>query len=162
MNDNHQPQMSNLEIEFTQELRGEGSLSLHLIRNQSDAGREPYTKETYIGYDIRPEDLEALYFEGLGVPRWESIEGDNIERKQKIYWEQFNQSLSPYPLIAQVRDTDQKVEYNSDAVAKLREEFAQLLTKISDPKAIKAAQKFTIACDKAAANHAGLALVPSN
>ncbi|MEP6902486.1 MAG: hypothetical protein ABJA66_12095 [Actinomycetota bacterium] len=147
-------QIGELEQEFSQELRGYGSLSVNL------AGDSAESRE-YIGYDIRPEDIEALYFEGIGIPRWESIKADNVDQQLELYNESMQKIMADYPQIGRVSDTDRAVEYTPEEVSQLHKECEVVLKVASDPKAIKALQKFAIACHKAAENHQGLTLIPS-
>ncbi len=162
MTDNKLPEMSELELEFTQELRGYGSLLPFLVNDLVDKStRDLSNQDGYIGYDIRPEDIEALYFEGIGVPRWESIEAENVEQQLEIYNKSMQGIMSDYPLIQRVSDTDQKVEYTSRETLQLSEECARVMQNTADPKAIRALQKFSIACEKATHQQMGLVLIPS-
>ena len=158
MNDDHLSQLSELESEFTQEVKGEGSLSPYIVRDPANAAGNA---KQYVGYDIHPENIEALYFEGLQVPRWESIEAETVAQQEAIYLESFQKSVSDYPLISRVSDTDQKVTYSPDEVIQLREECERVLKNTAEPKAIKALQKFYLACSKAAEQQSGLLLIPS-
>ncbi len=151
MNDNGSA-AGELEQQFILEQKGEGSLSLFL---SDGAGN------SYVGYDINPEDIEALYFEGIGVPRWESIKADDIEQQTAMYWERFNERMDNYPLIGRARDTDERVEYTSFEVPRLREECERVLAGTSDPKAVRAVQKLSLAANKAIDKQAGLNLTPS-
>ena len=107
MNDNGSSPTSDLLQQFIMEQKGEGSLSIFLADG---------AENSYVGYDVNPEDIEALYFEGIGVPRWESIQADDIEQQTAIYWEQFNERMDKLPLIGRVRDTGERVEYKSGEV----------------------------------------------
>jgi len=154
MNNDYLSQSSELEQEFAEELKGYGSLSPNLVGDSAD-------DKEYVGYDIRPEDIEALYFEGIGVPRWESIKADSVEQQLEIYNESMKERMADYPLIQRVSDTDQKVEYTPDEVSQLRAECEKVLETAADPKAVKASQKFAIACYKASERQKGLLLIPS-
>lgn len=154
MSNDYLSQISELEQEFSQELRGYGSLLPNLVGDSAD-------DKEYVGYDIRPEDVEALYFEGIGIPRWESIKADSVDKQVEIYNESMQKIMADYPLIGRVSDTDQKVEYTPDEVSQLHQECEKLLKTATDPKAVKATQKFAIACHKAAENQKGLLLLPS-
>ena len=152
MNDNGSSPTSDLLQQFIMEQKGEGSLSIFV----ADGG-----ETTYIGYDINPEDIEALYFEGIGVPRWESIKADDIEQQTAMYWEQFNERMDQLPLIARVRDTDKRVEYTPAEIPNLLAECEQITASTSDAKALRALQKLSIAGNKAAEKNAGINLKPS-
>jgi hypothetical protein len=154
MNNDYLSQIGELEQEFSQELRGYGSLSLNLGGASAD-------DRDYLGYDLRPEDVEAVYFEGIGIPRWESIKADTVDRQVELYNESMQKIMADYPLIGRVSDTDQRVEYTSDEVSELRQECEKVLETASNPQAVKALQKFAIACLKAAEHQKGLLLIPS-
>lgn len=153
MNDDYLSQIGELEQEFSQELKGYGSLSMNL-------GGESADDKQYLGYDVRPEDIEALYFEGIGTPRWESIEADSVDRQMEIYNQSMQEKMADYPLIGRVSDTDARVEYSPEEVSQLRAECETVLENAADPKAVKALQKFAIACHKAAERQKGLLLTP--
>jgi len=154
MNNNYLSQIEDLEHEFTQELKGYGSLSLNMVGDSADDNEN-------LGYDIRPEDIEALYFEGIGTPRWDSIEADNVEQQLEIYNQSMKERMANYPLIGRVSDTDQRVEYTSGEISQLRAECETVLETAADPKAVKALQKFAIACHKASEQQKGLLLIPN-
>ncbi len=153
MNKDYLSQISELEQEFTQELKGYGSLSPNLVDNSGE--------RDYIGYDIRPEDVEALYFEGIGIPRWESIKADNVDQQVELYNQAMQKIMAAYPLIGRVSDTDKKVEFTPEEVAALRRECDEVLETAANPQAVKALQKFAIACLKAFEHQKGLLLIPS-
>ncbi|HVE55266.1 MAG TPA: hypothetical protein VNB22_00455 [Pyrinomonadaceae bacterium] len=154
MNNDYLSQISELEQEFSQELRGYGSLSLNLRGASAD-------ERDYLGYDIRPEDVEAIYFEGIGIPRWETIKADTVDQQVALYNESMQKIMADYPLIGRVSDTDQRVEYTPDEVSELRQECEKILENTSNPQAVKALQKLAIACLKAAEHQKGLLLLPS-
>lgn len=156
MNNDSLSYLNDLELEFMQEVKGHGSLSPHLVGDNSN----PETGDTYLGYDIHPENLEALYFEGIGVPRWESIKAESVARQEEIYRELHQQRMSEFPLIGRVSDTDQRVEFAPSEIPQLLEECARVLEGTTDPKAIRAVQKFSIAATKAAERGGGLLLIP--
>lgn len=145
---------SELESEFNNELKGYGSLSLEL------GGDLAESESAHIGYHIRPEDIEALYFEGIGIPRWESIEAETNEKRVEIYNESMAKIMADYPLIQRVSDTDVKVAYTPEEIPALQTECQRVMETTSDAKATKALQKFVIACRKAAAHQTGLRLSP--
>ncbi len=153
MNNEYLSQISELEQEFTKELRGYGSLTVNLTSDSDD--------QEYIGYDIRPEDIEALYFEGIGVPRWESIKADSVDRQIELYNESMQKVMAAYPLIGRVNDTDKKIEYTPAEVASLREECNRVLETATDPKAIHSLKKFAVTCHRAAEHQKGLVLIPN-
>lgn len=150
--------MSELELEFTDEIRGFGSLAVVLVPNSGD---ESDNAGGFIGYDIRPEDIEALYFDGIGAPRWESIKADSVSEQMDIYNDSMQKVMSHYPQIKRVSDTDQKVEFNSEEVLQLQAECEKVLDATENPKAIRALQKFLIACHKAVEGKMGLLLTPN-
>jgi hypothetical protein len=154
MNNDYLSQISELEQEFSQELRGYGSLSLNLTGASAD-------DRDYLGYDIRPEDVEAIYFEGIGIPRWESVKADTVDEQVALYNQSMQKIMADYPLIGRVSDTDQRVEYTSDEVTQLRQECENVLQNSSHPQAVKALQKLAIACLKAAEHQKALLLIPS-
>lgn len=154
MNNDYLSQIDALEQEFTQEIKGYGSLSVNLVGDSAD-------DKEYLGYDVRPEDIEALYFEGIGTPRWESIEGESVDEKMEIYNRSMKEKMAEYPQIGRVSDTDVRVEYSPAEVSALQAECDKLLEFISDEKAVKAARKFAIACRKASEKQTGVILLPS-
>ncbi|NOT49522.1 MAG: hypothetical protein HOP17_17500 [Acidobacteria bacterium] len=152
MSENGESPISDLEREFIDEQKGEGALSLNI----SDG-----SEKSYLGYDLNLEDVEALYFDGIGVPRWESLEGTTVEQKTALYWERFNDRMDKYPLIGRTRDTDEKVEYTSDEMPSLSLECEQVSSGTSNAKALRAAQKISLAAERAASKQAGLVLTPT-
>ena len=143
--------LKDLEEEFKQEEKGPGSLSPH-IADGSEA--------SYLGYDIHPENIEALFFEGIGVPRWDSIKADDFEQQEVLYMAQYNDVMAKYPMIARANDTFQHVEYTAAEVTQLLEECRRILAGTSDQKVIRAVQKFTLAGEKAVEKNAGLNMNP--
>jgi hypothetical protein len=161
MND-HLQNLAELESEFAEERRGEGSLSPFIARDVANFSKSSLGDgEGYLGYDIHPEDLEALYFEGLKMPRWESIEANNIDEQKEIYMKSLAECTAGYPLISRVTDTDQRIKYTPEETQSLQRECESVLDGTDHAKAIRALQKFYIACDKAASNQMGLVLTPS-
>ena len=144
-------QISDLEQEFRNELKGDGSFSPHLADGTA--------KGSYIGFDIHPEDISALFFDGIGVPRWESLKADSVEEQEKIYMDQFNEIMAKYPLIGRANDTEQRADFNSSEIPSLLEECEQVLISASEPKAIRAANKLSLAASKAADKGMGLYLI---
>lgn len=151
MNENTPDQMAELEMEFSREQKGPGSLSPHLANGKQDS---------YVGYDIHPEDIETIFFEGIGVPRWESITADSFAQQEALYMGQYNEVMSKFPVIGRSNDTFQSVAYSADEVVQLLEECEGIQNAVSDPKVIRALQKFVIAGKKAAADNVGLDLNP--
>jgi hypothetical protein len=155
--------MSELEEEFKDEIRGFGSLAVVLVStsesNNSDEGSN--NKGGFIGYDICPEDIEALYFDGLGTPRWESIKADSVAEQMDIYNDSMQKVMSNYPMINRVSDTDQKVEYDPEEVLLLQTECEKVLGATENPKAMRALKKFLLACHKALTGKMGLLLTPN-
>lgn len=154
MSNDYLSQIEELEREFTQEIKGYGSLSVNLTGDAAE-DKQP------LGYDIRPEDIEALYFEGIGTPRWESIAAKSVDEQLEIYNRSMKEKMADYPLIGRVTDTDVRVEYAPEQVSELRAECEKVLDNTANEKAAKAAQKFAIACHKAAEREKGLVLIPS-
>ena len=162
MNNEYPQKLSELESEFIQEEKGNGSLSPYIARDTANFSKDaPNDEGFYVGYDIHPENIEALYFEGLKLSRWESIEAESVEQKKALYEKSFDKSTSDYPLISRVSDTDQKVTYTPEEVLQLREECQRVLDTTNDTKAVRALQKFHIACNKAADHQMGLLLIPN-
>ncbi len=153
MNNEYLSQISELEQEFTKELRGYGSLTVNLSGASDD--------QEYLGYDIRPEDIEALYFEGIGVPRWETIKADSVDRQIERYNESMQKVMADYPLIGRANDTDKKVEYTPAEVSSLREECDRVLETATDPKAVHSLRKVAVACHRAGDDQKGLVLIPN-
>ncbi len=144
--------MVELEQEFINEQKGEGSLSVFLTGGE---------KPEYIGWDINPEDLEAIYFEGIGVPRWESLQADTVEAQTALYWEKFNALMDSLPMIGRVRDTDEAIEFTPDEVDHLFGECDEILLAAKDAKAIRSLKKFSLAAGKTIEKRGGLLLKPS-
>ena len=145
-------EISDIEREFQNEQKGEGSLSVHI------SGSNP----EYLGYDINPEDVEALYFEGVGVPRWETLQADTNEQKIALYWEKFNERMDSLPLIGRMRDTDEALEYSAAEIPQLAAECETVSRSTTDAKALRALQKISIAANLAAESNGGLELKPSS
>ena len=144
--------IGHLEQEFISEQKGEGSLSAFLTDGDTSE---------YIGWDVNPEDLEAIYFEGIGVPRWESLQADSVEAQTALYWERFNALMDPIPMIGRMRDTDEIIEYTSDEVQQLLGECDEILLGAKDAKARRSVQKLSLAAAKASAGKVGLRFSPS-
>lgn len=139
-----------LEQEFINEQKGEGSLSIYLTKGD---------ETEYLGFDINPEDIEALYFEGIGIPRWESLQADSVEAQTALYWERFNEVMGPFPFIGKVLDTDQAVDYDANAIAAFADEIGRVQP--SSPKAERAVAKYRVAAGRAAEQGGGLRFKPS-
>lgn len=139
-----------LEAEFRQEEKGPGSLSPHVAGSES----------SYVGYDIHPENIEALFFDGIGVPRWDSITADSVEEQEALYTAKYNDVMTAFPMIGRANDTFQHVEYSAEEVAQLLEECSRIIAGASDSKVIKAVQKFQLAAEKAADKNSGLKMNP--
>ena len=162
MNNEYEQKLSEYESEFMQEKRGYGSLSPYCVFDAASFSKDsPPDEGFYVGYDIHPENIEALYFEGLKLPRWESIEAETIQQQEAIYRESFQKAVSDYPLISRVSDTDERVVYSAEEAAQLQAECKQVLESTNETKAVRALQKFYIACNKAAEKQMGLLLIPS-
>jgi len=146
-------QLSELELEFQNEVKGGGSLSPHVVEE---------TGQSYVGYDINPEDIEALFFDGIGVPRWASIEADSVDEQNAIYMERYNVVMAKYPMIGRANDTYEGTEYSANEVANLLAECEAIKAASTDAKAIRALHKFSIAGTKAAEKQAALNLSPSH
>lgn len=146
-------EIDDLEREFHDEQKGEGSLSVYI----TDGGNSDY-----LGYDINPEDVEALYFEGVGVPRWETLQAETTEQKTALYWEKFNERMDSYPLIGRMRDTDERIQYSADEMQPLAEECGKITDSTTDPKARRAVQKISLAASRASEKRGGLDLQPSS
>lgn len=162
MSNAHLQNLTAVENDFIQEEKGEGSLSVYAARDiAANFSKFAPPEESFgIGYDIHPLDIEALYFEGIKLPRWESIKADNHDRQMEIYNEAFDKIKADFPLISRVSDTDVTVKYTPEEVAQLQTECERITDGTEDAKAIRAVQKFYIACCKAADNQMGLLLIP--
>ena len=150
--------LSELERDFRHELRGHGSLALHFAERPTSQDDE----RTYVGYDLHPENLEALFFDGIGIPRWETLNAESVEEKQAEYMERYNELMSEYPMISRSNDTHVRVIYGSDEVGALLAECDKVLEQTSDAKAVRAAQKLSLAASKAAEKQTGLEFIPRN
>lgn len=155
--------LDQIEQEFIQEDKGEGSLMVYAVRDlNADFSKFAERDVSFgLGYDITPLDVEALYFEGIKLPRWESIQAETVEEQMAIYNESFDRIKAAFPLISRVSDTDVTVKYTLEEVAKLQTECEQVADGTDDAKAIRAAQKFYIACNKATENQMGIMLMPN-
>lgn len=155
--------LTEIEQEFIQEDKGEGSLMVYAVRDlNADFSKFAERDVSFgLGYDITPLDVEALYFEGIKLPRWESIQAASVEEQMAIYNESFDKIKAAFPLISRVSDTDVTVKYTLEEVAKLQSECEQVAEGTDDAKAIKAAQKFYIACNRALENQFGIMLMPN-
>lgn len=151
MNSEASGQLSDLELEFTREQKGPGSLSPYLATGKVDS---------YVGYDIHPEDIEVIFFEGIGVPRWDSITADSVAQQEAVYMERYNDVMAKFPLLGRSNDTFQNSAYSADEVAPLLEECDRILGGSTDPRVSRAVQKFVIAGKKAAGESVGLDLRP--
>lgn len=163
MSNEHLQNLTEIENEFLREDKGEGSLSVYAVRDvTADFSKFAPREESFgVGYDITPLDVEALYFEGIKLPRWESIRAENVEQQMAIYNESFGKIKSDFPLISRVSDTDVTVKYTPEEVAPLQAECERVADSADDAKAIRAVQKFYIACQKAAEQQMGILLIPS-
>jgi hypothetical protein len=157
MSDDNLMQFDDLQAKFMEEVRGFGSLAVSVISDSADESDEG----KFLGYDIRPEDIEALYFEAIGTPRWDSIKADNVDEQLKIYEESMEKIMSDYPFIKRIMDTDVVVEYKSDEVSELQKECERVLKTTDNAKAVWALQKFLLACSKASEGQMGLVLIPN-
>lgn len=156
MNDDYLKNMDELETEFIEEVRGFGSLAVVLAD-----GADGVKGSGFIGFDVRPEDIEALYFEGIGTLRWDNIEAESVSEQMDIYNDSMKKKMADYPLIARVSDTDVKVNYTPEEVLQLRAECEKVFDNTSAPKAVRAVQKFLIACHKADESRMSLELLPN-
>lgn len=166
MNNEHLQGLSESESEFIREARASFSLSPYLTHDAPNFSKGALRdEEFYVGYDIHPENLEALFFEGLNLPRWGAIPGESpaqsIAKRTELHEKSFQETTSAYPLLGRVRDINRKVVYTPEEVIRLREECGRALDSTNDAKAIKALHKFYIACNKAAEQRTGLLLIPS-
>ena len=162
MNEDQQSSTDALELEFMEEERGNGSLSPHVVGENEDVSKNRSNGEpSYVGYDVRPEDLDALYFEGLGVLRWENIKAENTERQKAVYLETYQKITADYPLISRTNDVDQKVVYSAGEITALLEECSRALAGTTHPKAVRALRKLELIAEKAAGQNSGLLLLPN-
>lgn len=152
MSENNMTDLNVLEEEFNQEVKGYGSLSINIV------GGEASSK---LGYQIRPEDIEALYFDGIGTQRWESIKANDVDEQLKIYNESMDSIMKDYPMIGRVKDTDITVEYSAEEVSQLNAECEKVIENTTHEKAIRSVQKFQIACTKATECNGFITLNPS-
>lgn len=147
MSTDEQDELTKLEMEFAQELQGEGSLV-------------PKVGNTYAGFDIHPEDIESIFFDGIGVPRWASIESDDLDEHKAIYMERYNESMAKFPLIARANDTMVSSNYSRAEIAQLVAECRSLIDSSADQKATRATKKLLIAAMQAEAKNSPLTLSP--
>ena len=164
MNNEHLQNLAEIESEFVKEDKGEGSLAVYAVRDPAASFSKfaPREESFSVGYDIDPQDIEALYFEGIKLPRWESIRAENNDNDQKlrIYNESFQKVTADFPLISRVSDTDVRVAFTPEEVLRLHAECERVADGTADAKAVRAVQKFYIACNQAAAGLMGLLLIP--
>ena len=147
MSTEEQDELAKLEREFMHELQGEGSLV-------------PKVGNTYVGFDIHPEDIESIFFDGIGVPRWESVEAGDLDKQTAIYMERYNESMAKFPLISRANDTMVSSNYSRAEVAQLVAECRALIDSSTDPKATRATKKLLIAATQAEAKNSPLTLSP--
>ena len=147
MSTDQQDELTKLAEEFSQELQGEGSLS-------------PKVGNTYVGFDIHPEDVESIFFDGIGVPRWASIEIEDLDEHNAVYMERYNAAMAKFPLIGRANDTMVGANYSRAEIAGLLAECHGLIDSSADEKATRATKKLLIAATQAEANNAPLTLSP--
>jgi hypothetical protein len=147
MSTDEQDELTKLEVEFAHELQGEGSVM-------------PKVGNTYVGFDIHPEDIESIFFDGIGVPRWASIESDDLDKQTAIYMERYNEAMAKFPLIARANDTMVSSNYSRAEVPQLVTECRALIDSSADAKAARAAKKLLIAATQAEAKNSPLTLSP--
>lgn len=163
MNKEHLQNLGEIESDFIKEDKGEGSLSVYAVRDPAASFSKfaPREESFSVGYDIHPLDIEALYFEGIKLPRWESIKADSTDQQLEIYNESFGKIKADFPLISRVSDTDVTVKYTPEEISPLQAECERILDSADDAKAIRAVQKFYIASNKAGEQQMGLSLIPN-
>ena len=163
MNKEHLQNLGEIESDFIKEDKGEGSLSVYAVRDPAASFSKfaPREESFSVGYDIHPLDIEALYFEGIKLPRWESIKADNTDQQLEIYNESFGKIKADFPLISRVSDTDVTVKYTPEEISPLQAECERILDSADNAKAIRAVQKFYIASNKAGEQQMGLSLIPN-
>ncbi len=147
MSTDEQNELAKLAEEFSQELQGEGSLS-------------PKVGNTYVGFDIHPDDVEAIFFDGIGVPRWASIEIEDLDEHNAVYMERYNAAMAKFPLIARGNDTMVGANYSRAEIAGLVAECRALIDSSPDEKAARAIKKVLIAATQAEASNSPLTLSP--
>ena len=143
--------LKNLEAEFRQEEKGPGSLSPHVADG---------SEHSYVGFDIHPENIEALFFDGIGVPRWESIAADSVEQQEALYNAKYSEVMAAFPMIGRANDTFQHVDYSAEEVSQLLAECGRVIAGASDAKVTRAVQKLQLAGEKAAEKNSGLKMNP--
>lgn len=149
MSTDEQDELAKLEREFMHELQGEGSLV-------------PKVGNTYVGFDIHPEDIESIFFDGIGVPRWAGIESEfaDLDEQTAIYMKRYNESMAKFPLIARSNDTMASSNYSRAEVPQLAAECRTLIESSADEKATRATKKLLIAAMQAEAKNSPLTLSP--
>lgn len=147
MGTDQQAELKELEEEFSREIQGEGSLM-------------PTVDGTHVGFDIHPEDIDVLFFDGIGVPRYASIEIEDLDQKNATYMERYNAAMAEFPLIGRANDTMVGASYSASEVTKLIAECNALIGRQIDEKAARAVKKLLIAAMKAEAGNAPLTLSP--
>lgn len=162
-NDDGVREISELEQSFLQEGRGGGSLSLYLVSDPGNFSKDAAAHDgSYMGYDLHPEDVEALFFQGLGVLRWDSFKADTVDEQLAQYNESYAEKTAAFPLISRASDTDAQVVYSAGEVRPLVGECDRVLEMTADGKAVRAVQKIAIASRRAAEQNKALLLVPSD
>ncbi|MEO5857777.1 MAG: hypothetical protein ABIR33_02395 [Pyrinomonadaceae bacterium] len=147
MSTDQQDDLTKLEEEFLQEPQGEGSLV-------------PKVDGNHVGFDIHPEDIDALFFDGIGVPRYASIEIEDLDEHNAVYMERYNAAMAKFPLIGRANDTMVGANYSRDEIAGLLAECHALIESSTDPKATRATKKLLISAMKAEEKIAPLKLSP--
>jgi hypothetical protein len=147
MNTDQQADLAKLEEEFSSEIQGEGSLI-------------PKVGGNHVGFDIHPEDIDVLFFDGIGVPRYASIEIDDLDQKNAAYMERYNAAMAEFPLIGRANDTMVGASYTRSEIAGLIAECNSLIERSANDKATRATKKLLIAAMKAEAGNAPLTLSP--
>jgi hypothetical protein len=140
-----------LEAEFKNEQTGPGSYSPNITGGD---------EKKYVGFDIHPEDIESVFFGGIGVPRWETIQGDSPEEQEAAYGKLYTECMARFPMFARANDTYERADYTAEEVSKLIGE-CQTLLESADAKTGRAARKFLIAATRAQEAAAGLRLMPN-
>lgn len=101
---------------------------------------------------------EVLFFEVLGCPNTEFLEGDDYDTWYEYWEEKFREAIPEYPLLGRISDYYQDVWYAPDELTQLRNECQSVLIKTHDKDAIEALETLLAGCNKAQQSNLGLFL----
>ncbi len=152
--------VNGLEGSFVEEGRGNGSLHPRVVRDPVNFWEGGACEDDFsVGYDFHPNDFEALYYEALGVPRWEDISAQGFEEQDELCYKGFVEHTLAYPLLNRINDMYQDAAYSAEEVLLLRDQCRELQASIVNEQASRALSKIILACDKATEKEMGLLFI---